>query len=171
MKGWLFGVALVVLVTACGPRATYAPAVPVSQPGSSALARVLALVNEARVRGGDCGPEGTFAPAHPLRWEARLALAAERHAVDLRDNVGTGSHSGSDGSDVVDRVERTGYRWRWVAENVAWSVGGEMTPEEVVAGWLASPGHCRNILSPNFTDIGVGKAGAYWVQVFAAPQD
>jgi uncharacterized protein YkwD len=172
MKPWLLaiGVGVLVALSSCGPRATHAPPMPVPQPGSSELASVLALVNEARARGGDCGPHGVFAPTHPVRWEPRLAVAAEQHARDLRDNVGTGSHTGSDGSDVVERVERTGYRWSWVAENVAWSVGGEMTPDEVVAGWLASPGHCRNILSPNFPETGVGKAGAYWVQVFAAPQ-
>lgn len=47
---------------------------------------------------------------HPVRWEVRLALTAEQHARDLRDHVGTGSHTGSDRSDVVDRVERSGYR-------------------------------------------------------------
>ncbi len=39
------------------------------------------------------------------------------------------------------------------------------TPEAVVAGWMASPGHRANILSPNFTEIGVGLvsgAGKYY---------
>ena len=51
---------------------------------------------------------------------------------------------------------------------------GYATPEEVVAGWMNSPGHRENILSPNFTEMGVGmtsgggKFGTYWAQEFGA---
>ncbi len=47
--------------------------------------------------------------------------------------------------------------------------------EEVVAGWLVSPGHCANLMDPRFRHTGVGVAEGsrtgeyYWVQTFGAP--
>lgn len=81
------------------------------------------------------------------------------------------SHTGSDGSTLAVRVDRVGYGWRSVAENVA---AGYPDAAGVMAGWMASDGHRGNILSAN-VDLGVGLAyGAdgrpYWTQVFAAPR-
>jgi uncharacterized protein YkwD len=68
-------------------------------------------------------------------------------------------------------VHRTGYRARHVGENIA---SGVPTAREVVDGWLASPGHCSNIMDPRFTEMGVAYATErrsrgviYWTQVFA----
>jgi len=48
-----------------------------------------------------------------------------------------------------------------------------MTPEEAVAGWLQSPHHCENLMTPRFTEMGVAfavnpatDAGVYWTQTF-----
>ena len=44
-----------------------------------------------------------------------------------------------------------------------------------MSGWLASPGHCENIMEPRFQHIGVGLATGgkrgqiYWVQTFGEP--
>jgi uncharacterized protein YkwD len=81
-------------------------------------------------------------------------------------------HRGSDGSQPKDRVLRAGYRSRLTGENIAY---GPESAEEVVSGWLASPGHCANIMESRFQDIGVGLAigrdrrQIYWVQNFGAP--
>jgi uncharacterized protein YkwD len=78
-------------------------------------------------------------------------------------------HTGSDGSQPKDRVKRAGYQSRLTGENIAL---GPESAEEVVAGWLASPGHCENIMDARFQDIGVGIASGrkrgqiYWVQTF-----
>ena len=79
-------------------------------------------------------------------------------------------HRGRDGSSAADRVTRAGYDWRSVGENIA---AGQPSPQEVVAGWLRSPGHCANLMEPRFTDMGVAyavdqksEAGIYWAQVF-----
>ena len=66
---------------------------------------------------------------------------------------------------------RAGFDWREVAENIA---GGQRTPEEAVASWLESAPHCANLMSPAYTQTGVGYApagagGPYWAQVFATP--
>ena len=46
-----------------------------------------------------------------------------------------------------------------------------------MAGWLASPGHCSNIMNPDFTEMGAAyaidkssAAGSYWTQVFGTPR-
>jgi uncharacterized protein YkwD len=43
-------------------------------------------------------------------------------------------------------------------ENLAWGSGAFSTPERIVAEWLASPGHRRNLLRPGFTRLGLGIA-------------
>jgi uncharacterized protein YkwD len=48
------------------------------------------------------------------------------------------------------------------SENVAF---GYVSGDGVVSGWMASPGHRRNILG-NYTHCGIGKAGTYWCQLF-----
>ncbi len=60
-----------------------------------------------------------------------------------------------------------------VGENIA---AGQMTPEEVVAGWMNSEGHRANILNASFTHLAVGfeynKDSDYkyhWVQLFYTP--
>ena len=82
-------------------------------------------------------------------------------------------HTGSDGSTISMRVDDTGYNWRAVGENIA---AGQDTASQAVEGWLNSPGHCRNLMSPDFTDVAVAcieDDGAdytrYWTNVLAAP--
>jgi uncharacterized protein YkwD len=135
-------------------------------------ARVLELVNEARASGRKCGRE-RFVPSPPLTASAELAAAALAHARDMAEHT-TLSHRGSDGSQSAERITRAGYQWRWSGENVA---SGQRDADTVVAGWLASPGHCANIMQPNFTQMGVAFALApgqnpdiYWAQEFGAPQ-
>ena len=78
-----------------------------------------------------------------------------------------------DGSEPRDRVRRAGYESRLTGENIAL---GPESAEEVVAGWLDSPGHCANIMDARFQDIGVGVATGrgrgqiYWVQNFGVPK-
>jgi uncharacterized protein YkwD len=63
------------------------------------------------------------------------------------------SHASSDGSSTGDRVIAQGYRFLAMGENIA---TGYDTPEEVVAEWMRSAKHRKNILDPSFTDIGAG---------------
>lgn len=53
----------------------------------------------------------------------------------------------------ADRASAAGYRWAWVAENLA---AGLETPRATVDAWLRSSGHCRNMLSSQPLDLGVG---------------
>ena len=134
-------------------------------------ARVVDLVNDARSKGRRCGSE-RFSAAPPLGVSPKLSDAANDHARDMARKK-LFDHRGSDGSQPKDRVLRAGYASRLTGENIAF---GPASAEEVVSGWLASPGHCENIMDPRFQHIGVGLATGrkrgriYWVQDFGAPQ-
>jgi uncharacterized protein YkwD len=138
---------------------------------SEAEARVVALVNQARATARTCGDKGSFAAAPPLLAESRLALAARGHSSDMAQQAYF-DHVGKDGSQPWDRVSAQQYPWQSVGENIA---AGYATPEEAVAGWLKSPGHCANIMAQNYTQTGVGQVQGgpykiYWTQVFARPR-
>jgi uncharacterized protein YkwD len=132
--------------------------------------RVVELVNAARSNGRRCGSE-RFIAAPPLGVSQKLNKAADGHARDMARKQYF-EHRGSDGSQPKDRVIRAGYQPRLTGENIAY---GPESAEEVVAGWLASPGHCANIMDPRFQSIGIGLAVGrkrgeiYWVQTFGAP--
>ena len=142
---------------------------PVASDAVSVSARVLALVNEARAGRRRCGLK-RFEAVPPLAASAALQSAAAAHAEDMAIR-GVMDHAGGDGSTAAERATRAGYAWRSVGENVA---TGQSTPEQVVAGWLDSARHCANIMSADFTEMGVAVAsnprGVYWAQLFGAPQ-
>lgn len=134
---------------------------------------ILQAVNVARASARICG-EHAFAPAPPLQWSAALGDAALAHSRDMATRRYF-NHRAKDGSEAAERATRAGYRWRRVGENIAF---GQRTPEEAVAGWLDSPGHCANIMNRDFTEMGAAygvtqeqQAGViYWTQVFATPR-
>lgn len=112
-----------------------------------------------------------------LAYDDRLAQAAQAHSEAMaRDDFF--AHDGADGSTMASRIRNTGYRYQRIAENIA---AGAATPAEVVAGWMASPGHRANILDCALREIGVGfyeqspdggehRYHFYWTQNFGSPQ-
>jgi uncharacterized protein YkwD len=134
--------------------------------------RALELVNDVRARGARCG-EHSFAPAPPVRLSETLASVAFGHAADMAKHDYF-EHEDLAGHSPADRVRAVGYREKLVGENIAY---GPKSPEEVVQGWLESPGHCENIMNPRFAEMGIAYAagqasrrGLYWVQLLAIPQ-
>jgi len=87
----------------------------------------------------------------PLRLNRRLSRAAKAHSKDLarHDRI---SHYGSDGSDPLVRVQRTGYPVHLAAENVG---TGQVSLAEVFKGWQKSPGHNRNLLLKEAREMGI----------------
>ena len=57
------------------------------------------------------------------------------------------------GMNFAGRISAAGYDWRSAGENIA---TGFATPRSVVAAWMASTGHCQNILNPSYRNIGTG---------------
>jgi uncharacterized protein YkwD len=134
----------------------------------------LARVNQWRASGANCGSEGQFGPAPAIAWNDRLTQAATAHSQDMQAN-NFFSHTGSSGSTLAQRVDATGYAWSAIGENIA---AGQTSINSVVDGWIGSPGHCRNIMNPNFTQMGLacvpGGSGntysTYWTMDLGRPQ-
>lgn len=137
------------------PAASAAPSTPKpSTTASGVTAEILRLVNAERDKAG----------CRPLTLNSTLTKAAQAHSADMAAHQNM-SHTGSDGSNPGDRITRAGYTWSSYGENVAYGYG---TAEQVMAGWMASPGHRANILNCGFKEIGVGLAqpNSYWTQDF-----
>ncbi|TRZ91567.1 MAG: CAP domain-containing protein [Rhodocyclaceae bacterium] len=150
--------------------APFAPSVEMA--GQTAGQRVLDLVNEARSTRRNCGNKA-FNEARPVSWNDILAEASRLHAEDMA-HFNYLDHGGRDGSTPALRVERAGYRYRAMGENIA---GGQTKPEDAVTAWIKSPPHCANLMNPAFTEMGVAfavdrtsKLGVYWAQEFGAPR-
>lgn len=125
----------------------------------------LQQVNELRASGCRCG-DSLAPPVAPLKWHHLLTEAATQHATDLYQNQRF-SHTGTDGSSVGTRLTRTGYAWSRVGENIA---NGYASGSNVLQGWTVSPGHCLNLMDPDFQHTGLAKKGRYWVQTLARPR-
>lgn len=109
---------------------------------NSFVQRVVDLTNTQRTQAG----------LQPLRLNSKLNNIATAHSEDMAQHDYF-SHNGLDGSTVGDRAKGAGYQFSSVGENIA---AGYTTPEDVVQGWMNSPGHRANILNPNYQEIGVG---------------
>ena len=134
--------------------------------------RALQLVNEVRARGARCG-ERSFGPAPPVRLSGALAGVALGHANDMARHDYF-EHQDLAGHSPADRVRAVGYQEKLVGENIAY---GPKSADEVVQGWLDSPGHCENIMDPRFAEMGIAFAagqssrrGLFWVQLLVAPK-
>jgi uncharacterized protein YkwD len=68
-------------------------------------------------------------------------------------NVMVSSDQFTHGTNFASRISAVGYDWRMAGENIA---TGFATPRGVVRAWMASTGHCENILDPNFRNVGTG---------------
>ncbi len=118
---------------------------------SAFAATALDRINAARAAGADCRTGGRFAPAAPLTWNAKLTQAAEGHSQDMVAK-NFFSHTSSNGSTLSNRVDATGYVWTALGENIA---AGYVGIDAVMAGWVASDGHCANLMNPSFKEVGL----------------
>lgn len=127
-------------------------------------AEVLRLTNVARQTSRLCGST-MYNAAPALGGSPHLRCAARLHAKDMQDK-NYFSHTSLDGTTFSQRITAAGYTWRTIGENIA---AGYPSAQAVVEGWLASPGHCQNLMNPSFTQLGVGFYGNNrWVQDFGA---
>jgi uncharacterized protein YkwD len=119
---------------------------------------VIALTNQERANRG----------LGALAWNEQLFNTAQEHSQSMANG------DFFDHRDLVKRATDEGYPSSFVGENIA---AGRSTPEAVMEQWLNSPGHRANILSSEYTEIGVGyyylendpgrfQYQHYWTQVF-----
>ena len=74
------------------------------------------------------------------------------------------SHDRPDGTSCFTVLSQCGVSGFWTAgENIA---AGTSNPEAAMEMWMNSEGHRANILSGDFTHIGVGYQDNAWVQLF-----
>ncbi len=114
-------------------------------------ATALARINQLRAAGATCGTRGTFAPTTALAWNALLTQAGDGHSTDMA-TANYFSHTSQDGRTLSDRVDATGYLWNTLGENIA---AGYSSVDAVMNAWIASDGHCANLMNPNFTEVGL----------------
>jgi uncharacterized protein YkwD len=123
------------------------------------VARVLDLTNAQRRDAG----------LGPLSLSSQLSEAAQKYSQVLASS-GCFEHTCGPVPNFVDRIGQSGYSgWTSLGENIA---AGYPSPEAVVGGWMASPGHRENILSPSYSEVGIGmvsgsgQLGTYWTEEF-----
>jgi len=153
---------------------------------NSTQEELLNAINQARSEKRDCYPNdpnyGVVGPVHPLYWNNELYASSLEHSTDLAYS-NTFSHYGSgteyditgngSPSKFFERIVANGYsNYYSVGENIA---GGQESVEEVMTAWLKSPGHCINIMSDKYTEVGVAiitkedsTYGIYWTQNFGS---
>lgn len=122
---------------------------------------VVCLINKQRA--------GRGLPA--LRESSLLDRSAQGWSDTM---VATGQFT--HGFNFAGRISAVGFAWSTAGENIA---TGFATPRTVVNAWMASTGHCQNILNPTFSSVGTGvvnrvvggfaSQGATWTQDFALP--
>ena len=117
-------------------------------------AAVVELVNQQRAAYG----------LQPLTISAELCKKARMKSQDMAQNRYFDHNSPTYGS-PFDMMRSLGISYRSAGENIAM---GYATAQAVMQGWMNSEGHRANILSANFTTIGVGYVanGNYWTQWF-----
>jgi uncharacterized YkwD family protein len=116
--------------------------------------QVVTLVNQERAKAG----------LSPLASDPALANMALDKAKDMYNNNYFDHNSPTYGS-PFDMMKAYGISYSYAGENIA---KGQRNPQEVMTAWMNSAGHRQNILSPNFTKIGVAYYNGEWVQEFIA---
>jgi uncharacterized protein YkwD len=105
----------------------------------------------------------------PFKASAKLFEAARKHSANMARKQEL-AHT-LDGKGPGERLRDLGYRFWGLGENCA---AGQRTPAEAIRSWLDSPGHRRNLLGGDYTEVGLGVVTGedgtrYWTQVFATP--
>jgi uncharacterized protein YkwD len=146
-------------------------AIPASPVPGGEIGTMFALVNQARAQTQKCGSK-TMPAVGPVDYSDEIAKAAQAHAQDMADKTYF-SHDSLDGRAFDQRIAATKYRGSPGGENIA---SGFPTAQETLKGWLNSPGHCVNLMDPDFDHMGLGlafhndsrysNAISYWVQDF-----
>ena len=135
------------LIVSTGP----ASAACFSGPAGKKKEQILTELNRERQRQG----------LSPLVCDGEVEDVAQGHADDMARR-GYFDHYTPEGLAPTDRLDAAGITYSNYGENIAW---GSHTAKSVVSLWMGSPGHRANILD-NYTAVGIGVSGNYYVLVF-----
>jgi uncharacterized protein YkwD len=139
-----------------GPGAVHADKEPEQQDiygGMSDADSVFNDTNEERIRHG----------LKRVNRRPALDIVAAAYARDMHSR-NFFAHKSPEGKSVGDRMKARGVSYRSVGENIA---RGHPSCSSVMEGWMTSPGHRHNILDSDWTHMGSGRSGSYWVQLFS----
>ncbi len=101
-----------------------------------------------------------------IRYSKVLEAAAAGHANEMAAK-GYFSHTGANGSSVGDRTSAQGYKWCFIAENIA---RGQTSLQEAMVAWTNSKGHYKNMTDKKVREFGLARgADNNWVMVLAKP--
>ncbi|OAH57899.1 hypothetical protein AWH48_02510 [Domibacillus aminovorans] len=114
--------------------------------------QVFELVNQERAKAG----------VKALQLDTKLSDVARTKSADMK-NKGYFSHQSPTYGSPFDMMKQFGITYKTAGENIA---KGQKTPEEVMKAWMNSDGHRKNILSADYTHIGVGYVDGHWTQMF-----
>jgi len=117
--------------------------------------KVVDLVNQEREKQG----------LKPLTLNKKLSDVARTKSKDMMDK-GYFDHNSPTYGSPFDMMKQFGIEYTTAGENIA---KGQQSPEDVMNAWMNSDGHRKNILNPDFTEIGVGYVKGdttYWTQQF-----
>ena len=117
--------------------------------------QILKVVNEAREKEG----------LQPLKYNDKVAAVAQLRADEMNKNKYF-EHERPNHTSWVTAYQELGVDYTIAAENIA---RGFSQPETVVAAWMASEGHRKNILNPKIEYMGIGISGYYYAQEFIKP--
>jgi len=115
---------------------------------------VLELVNAERAAYG----------LNALTLSEDVCSAAQAKADDMQ-SLNYFDHTSPTYGGLSNMMAIFGISYRSAGENIAY---GYKTPSAVVTAWMNSAGHRANILSANYTQMGIGytESGNYWCQLF-----
>ncbi|EOI01850.1 hypothetical protein UAY_01258 [Enterococcus moraviensis ATCC BAA-383] len=121
--------------------------------------RVLELMNAERKKNG----------LSALAMDQTLQEAAMERSAEINVDF---SHNRPNGEGFSMILKKYNYATNYyLGENIA---AGYIDPEAVFTGWMNSPGHKGNMLSPNYKTVGIGsftQGGImFWTQIFSSKQ-
>ncbi|GEB35731.1 CAP domain-containing protein [Brevibacillus parabrevis] len=102
----------------------------------------------------------------PLQWNEEAAQVARGHSLDMETNDYFDHISPTTGSSPFDRLKQANITYSMAGENIA---AGYPDAIEAHESWMNSPGHRKNILEKDFTQLGVGVITDYFTQAFLTP--
>ena len=107
----------------------------------------------------------------PVRLSSELTAAAKTHSRDMSVQ-NRPWHFGSDGSNPIERVQRTGYQGRLIGENISETYETEL---QTLAAWMDTPETRQVILDPRARDLGFAwrqesSGKIWWTMILAQPR-
>lgn len=136
-----------------------------AQPASRDIDLVMAKINHLRSSGTTCGGQ-YMPPVGPVQWNDQLYIASNNYARYMH-RYNHFEHLSREGEDLGDRLDRVGYPWLKIGENLAF---GYDHFNDALRAWQESPSHCKMLMDPDVTEMGMSKRGKYWAQSWGKPE-